>query len=110
MKKRTYIHFRNAVCLIQSVRQSWALRSHKRDRGEIGRIHSRFAAGLIVALALSSPAVFAAKDEIQSITPVQAELMADMNARLLKAGEIVYARVTVEWQGADCFPQERCDP
>ncbi len=38
----------------------------------------------------------------QSITPVQAELIADLNARLLKVGAAVYARVTVDWHGADC--------
>jgi hypothetical protein len=90
------------LVLIRSARKSWALGSHKRDGDEIGPIQWRFAAGLAVALALSSPA-FAAKDAIQSITPVQAELMADMNARLLKVGAIVYARVTVEWKGTDCL-------
>ncbi len=56
-----------------------------------------------MALALSSPGAFAADNAIQSITPVQAELMADVNAHLLKVGAIVYARVTVEWRGTDCF-------
>lgn len=39
----------------------------------------------------------------QGITPVQAELISDLNARLLKVGSAVYARVTVEWRGDDCF-------
>jgi len=55
-----------------------------------------------MALALGCPAVFAATSAIQSITPVQAELIADVNARLLKEGAIVYARVTVDWKGTDC--------
>ncbi|MGB6690442.1 MAG: hypothetical protein WBE76_21620 [Terracidiphilus sp.] len=36
------------------------------------------------------------------ITPVQAELIADLSARLLKVGSTVFARVTANWSGADC--------
>ncbi len=34
--------------------------------------------------------------------PIQAELMADLHARLLKVGEPVYARVTAEWRSPTC--------
>jgi hypothetical protein len=37
-----------------------------------------------------------------AITPIQAELIADLHARLLKAGATVYAKVTADWTGADC--------
>ncbi len=102
MKRRILNPVLKCCVLFQSVRPSWALGSHKRGRREIGLIRSKFATGLTVALALSSPGAFAAKDAIQTMTPIQAELMADMNARLLSVGAIVYARVTVGWQGTEC--------
>jgi hypothetical protein len=84
-------------------RRHWILWPQLLDCSEIAFPHTRLAAGITIALALCAPRVFAAKDPIQTITPIQAELMADMNARLLKVGAVVYARVTVEWQGTDCF-------
>lgn len=56
----------------------------------------------IAALGFSLPAFCVRKSALPGITPIQAELMADLNARLLKAGAPVYARVTVDWTGTDC--------
>jgi hypothetical protein len=58
--------------------------------------------GLTTAVALSSTAGFAESIAKASITPVQAELMADMHAHLLKVGATVFARVTVDWRTTDC--------
>lgn len=58
--------------------------------------------GLIIAIAASGTAGFAESISKASITPVQAELMADMHAHLLKVGATVFARVTVDWRTADC--------
>jgi hypothetical protein len=58
--------------------------------------------GLAAALALCWAAAFAEKVAKPGITPIQAELMADLHARLLKVGETVYARVTVDWNGTGC--------
>jgi len=38
----------------------------------------------------------------QGITPIQAELIADLNARVVKVGATVFARVTADWRGRDC--------
>ena len=57
---------------------------------------------LITALALHYTAAFADKITKPGITPVQAELSSDLNARLLKVGSTVYARVAVDWQGSNC--------
>jgi hypothetical protein len=59
--------------------------------------------GLATAFALFKSGAYAEKRTEPGITPVQAELMADVNARLLKVGETVYARVTDVWQGSDCL-------
>jgi hypothetical protein len=48
------------------------------------------------------PAVFAATAPPPTITAVEAELIVDMNAHLMKAGETIYARVTADWHGTDC--------
>ena len=48
------------------------------------------------------PAVFGATGAVAGVTPVQAELMADMNAHLLQEGAVVFARVTVDWRGTGC--------
>jgi hypothetical protein len=56
----------------------------------------------IAALALCCPAVFAENVALPTITAVEAELIGDMNAHLLKAGTKIYARVTADWQGTDC--------
>jgi hypothetical protein len=58
--------------------------------------------GLAAALALCWAAASAEKIAKPGITPVQAELMADLHARLLKVGGTVYARVTVDWKGPGC--------
>jgi hypothetical protein len=71
-------------------------------RGEMERIRSRFGLGLIMALVLCCRAVLAATPAPPTIVAVQAELISDMNARLLKVGATIYARVTADWQGTDC--------
>jgi len=81
----------------------WSRRPHRFGSVEIAYIYAIFAAGWLIALVLCSPHVFAARVTTTGITPVQAELIADVNARLLKVGAIVYARVTVDWRGTDCF-------
>jgi len=57
---------------------------------------------MATALSLCCTTVLAATVGKPSVTPVQAELMADMHARLLKVGSTVYARVTADWQGTNC--------
>jgi hypothetical protein len=39
---------------------------------------------------------------LPAVTPVQAELLADLEARQLKPGEIVFAKVFSPWQGPGC--------
>ena len=46
--------------------------------------------------------MFGATGAVVGVTPVQAELMADMNAHLLHEGAVVFARVTVDWNGTGC--------
>lgn len=60
---------------------------------------------MIVAVGLSAslPALCAKKVAEPGVTPIQAELMSDLNARLLKAGAPIFARVTSEWSGTNCF-------
>jgi hypothetical protein len=58
--------------------------------------------GVTTALALGCTVAFANTTAKPGITPVQAELIADVNSRLLTAGNTVYARVIADWQGADC--------
>jgi hypothetical protein len=57
---------------------------------------------LTTALAFCCAAVFADAIAKPGITPIQAELMVDVHAHLLKVGQTVYARVTVDWRGPDC--------
>jgi hypothetical protein len=71
-------------------------------RGEMERTRSRFGAGLIMALVLCCSAVFAATAAPPSIVAVEAELIGDVNARLLKVGATIFARVTADWHGTDC--------
>jgi hypothetical protein len=66
------------------------------------RTHSRFGTGLMMALALFYPAAFGSTAPPPAITAVEAELIGDMNARLLKVGATVYARATADWHGTDC--------
>jgi hypothetical protein len=58
--------------------------------------------GLAAAVALCWATASAEKIAKPGITPIQAELMADLHARLLKVGGTVYARVTVDWKGPGC--------
>jgi hypothetical protein len=58
---------------------------------------------LAVLLALIGASAFAESTLVPPpITPVQAELIADLNARLLKVGSTVFARVTANWDHSDC--------
>jgi hypothetical protein len=58
--------------------------------------------GMAAALVLCWATAPAEKIAKPGITPIQAELMADLHARLLKVGGTVYARVTVDWSGPGC--------
>jgi len=58
--------------------------------------------GLTAALVLCCATVSAEKIAKPGADPIQAELMADLHARLLKVGATVYARVTVEWRSPTC--------
>jgi hypothetical protein len=58
--------------------------------------------GIAAALALCCATVSAEKIAKPGADPIQAELMADLHARLLKVGQTVYARVTVEWRSPAC--------
>jgi hypothetical protein len=58
--------------------------------------------GLTAALVLCWATVSAEKLAKPGADPVQAELMADLHARLLKVGQPVYARVKVEWRSPGC--------
>ena len=75
---------------------------HRAGRGEMEPTHPRLSAGLLIALALCCPAIFAATAAPPTITAVEAELIADVNARLVKVGATIYARVTADWHGTDC--------
>ncbi len=57
---------------------------------------------LMAALALGCATLSAEKIAKPGADPIQAELMADLHARLLKVGGTVYARVTVEWRSPTC--------
>ena len=58
--------------------------------------------GLTAALVLCWATVSAEKLAKPGADPIQAELMADLHARLLKVGGTVYARVSVEWRSPGC--------
>jgi hypothetical protein len=58
--------------------------------------------GLTAALVLCWATVSAEKIAKPGADPIQAELMADLHARLLKVGGTVYARVRVEWRSPTC--------
>jgi hypothetical protein len=58
---------------------------------------------LAIVLALCRATVSAEKIAKPGADPIQAELMADLHARLLKVGGTVYARVTVEWRSPACL-------
>ncbi len=68
-----------------------------------GRLRTlTFTLGVVLAPGLCIPAAGANKVAEPGITPIQAELMADLHARLLKVGATVYARVAVDWSSTDC--------
>lgn len=58
--------------------------------------------GLAAVLALGGPILHGAPPAKPAITPIEAELIADIHARLLKPGNPVYARVTAAWRGEEC--------
>jgi hypothetical protein len=58
--------------------------------------------GISADIALCCATVSAEKIAKPGADPIQAELMADLHARLLKVGQTVYARVTVEWRSPAC--------
>lgn len=43
-----------------------------------------------------------ANSTIPAVTPVQAELLMDLEARHLKVGEAIYAKVFIPWEGPGC--------
>jgi hypothetical protein len=59
---------------------------------------------LAAAIALCGPVVCADTVAVAKpgLTPIQAELIADMHAHLMEAGAPVFARVTADWRSADC--------
>jgi hypothetical protein len=58
---------------------------------------------LITSLALCCTVLLADDAAKPGVTPIQAELMADVRAHKLKVGEPVYARVQIRWEGTDCI-------
>jgi hypothetical protein len=75
---------------------------HPRRPLVVGVRTPSFTLGVVFALGLSIPAAAANKVAEPGIKPVQAELLADLHARLLKTGATVFARVIVDWSGAGC--------
>ena len=59
--------------------------------------------GLAAACVLSCSALSGENLTKPGVTPVQAELMGDLHARLVKTGGPVYARVTAEWHSPECI-------
>lgn len=59
-------------------------------------------ATLVFPITLTQSLAYADSAPKPGITPIQAELLSDLQARLLKVGGSVYARVTVDWKGTDC--------
>lgn len=57
---------------------------------------------LVAALALCSTALAADNVPKPGITPVEAQLMADVRAHQMTVGQPVYARVDTAWNSADC--------
>src|ERR1700728_2227371 len=57
--------------------------------------------GLLLAF-LSFAGSTGAEPARPPVTPVQAELLADLEARHLKAGDVVYAKVFARWDGPGC--------
>jgi hypothetical protein len=57
---------------------------------------------LAAALALCWATASAEKIAKPGVTPIQAELMADLHAQLLNVGGSVFARVTVDCKGPGC--------
>ncbi len=57
---------------------------------------------LLAAAALRTASLYAASSADAKVTPVQAELLTDMYSHQMKVGTPVYARVTADWNSADC--------
>jgi hypothetical protein len=55
-----------------------------------------------ITFALCCAPLFADSGAKPFVTPVQAELMADLNSNVLKLGATVFASVSVDWRGKDC--------
>ena len=53
-------------------------------------------------LAVAGSALVAETVARPGVVPIQAQLMADMNSRVLKVGSPVYAQVSVEWKAPNC--------
>jgi hypothetical protein len=65
--------------------------------------------GILLAIGLCGGSIFAqtlAKPAVTTITAIQAELLADMEARNLKSGENIYAKVTAKWNDFGCVLRE----
>jgi hypothetical protein len=58
--------------------------------------------GIFLAAILAGGSATAEPPLAPTVMPVQAELLADLQARQLKVGELVYARVFSNWEGPGC--------
>ncbi len=56
----------------------------------------------LTVFALNCAGAFADNAPKAGVTPVEAQLMADVRAHQLKVGQPVYARVDTPWKGTDC--------
>ena len=70
---------------------------------EGGSCIPKFMLGMAFAFVFCLPALCDNQGAEPGITPVQAELMADVHAKRLKTGASVFARVTADWIGTDCI-------
>jgi hypothetical protein len=58
---------------------------------------------MTAALVLFCATASAEKIAKPGANPIQAELMGDLHARLLKVGQTVFAHVTIEWRSPGCL-------
>ena len=58
--------------------------------------------GLVLAAGVCCGSIYAEPLLKPTVTAVEAELMADMEARHLQPGKILYAKVTLDWNGLGC--------
>jgi hypothetical protein len=70
--------------------------------GSSGFARFRFAWVGAIGLSFCLSAICATKVAQPGVTPIQAELLTDLNARLVKVGAPVYARVVVDWSSTGC--------